>query len=210
MDKDGKGGAWTAHPLPMNGETAGDFHFLGVKDFDGDGDIDVFSGESEWNANRARWFVWENMDGKGMTFQRRTILDNLGAHNAIVADMDGDMDLVNKEFDPQPWNLLQDGQHADLVENQSTHPGGSGLARAAAGPRHLRLVGVAGGLEVESTIPGQHSVELRDVKGNLLASRAMRGPSQCFFSAEGVAPGVYWIRAKTGTSAYAIRAVLNP
>ena len=38
------------------------------------GDIDVFAAESEWNATRARWFVWENVDGRGR-FERRTILE---------------------------------------------------------------------------------------------------------------------------------------
>ena len=119
---DGKGGSWAAHPLPMQGEVAGDFHSLAAHDFDGDGDIDVFAAESEWRATRARWFVWENMDGKGANFQRRTILEGLGAHNAVVADMDGDgdLDIANKEFAPASWNRLGGGQHADFLENLST------------------------------------------------------------------------------------------
>lgn len=117
---DGKGGRWVAHPLPMHGEKAGDFHSLAARDFDGDGDIDVFAAESEWMATRARWFIWENVDGKG-TFVRRTILEGLGAHNAVVADMDGDgdLDIVSKEFAPASWNRLGGGQHADLLENRS-------------------------------------------------------------------------------------------
>jgi hypothetical protein len=118
---DGKGGAWEAHPLPMNNESAGDFHSLAAHDFDGDGDIDIFAAESEWRAERARWFIWENMDGRGGRFERRTILEGLGAHNAIVGDMDGDgdPDIVSKEFAPASWNPLEGGQHADLLENRS-------------------------------------------------------------------------------------------
>lgn len=117
---DGKGLTWAAHPLPMNGEAAGDFHSLAACDFDGDGDVDVFAAESEWMASRARWFIWENVDGKGK-FERRTILEGLGAHNAVVADMDGDgdLDIVNKEFAPASWNRLGGGQHADFLENRS-------------------------------------------------------------------------------------------
>ena len=118
---DGRGGAWRAHVLPMNGETAGDFHSVAARDFDGDGDIDVFAAESEWMAERARWFLWENVDGKGARFERHTLLEGLGAHNAIAADVDGDgdVDIVSKEFAPAAWNRLGGGQHADWLENRS-------------------------------------------------------------------------------------------
>jgi hypothetical protein len=120
---DGKGRTWTPHPLPMLGDSAGDFHSLAAHDFDGDGDIDVFAAESEWNASRARWFIWENVNGRG-TFERRLIFEGLGAHNAVAADVDGDgdLDLLNKEFAPARWNLLGGGQHADWLENRSARP----------------------------------------------------------------------------------------
>jgi hypothetical protein len=104
----------------MNGELAGDWHSLNVGDFDRDGDVDVFAAESEWMAKQARWFIWENVDGKGK-FERRTILEGLGAHNAVVADMDGDgdLDIANKEFAPAAWNKLAGGQHADFLENKT-------------------------------------------------------------------------------------------
>lgn len=121
---DGRGGAWVAHPLPMNGEAAGDFHSLAAHDFDGDGDIDVFAAEPEWRASRARWFVWENMDGKGAQFQRRTVLEGIGAHNAVAvdADGDGDVDILNKVFAPASWNRLGGGHHVDFLENLSSSP----------------------------------------------------------------------------------------
>ena len=118
---DGKGGNWRARPLPLPEDSTGDFHSVAAHDFDGDGDIDLFAAESEWLANRARWFLWENLDGKGGRFERHLILEGLGAHNAVAADMDGDgdIDIVNKEFAPARWNRLEGGQHADLLENRS-------------------------------------------------------------------------------------------
>ena len=52
---------------------------------------------------------------------RDACLEGLGAHNAVVADMDGDgdLDIANKEFAPAAWNRLGGGQHADLLENKS-------------------------------------------------------------------------------------------
>ena len=121
---DGKGGKWIEHDNVGFGRR-GRFGFsqqsaLVDVDGDGDGDIDVFAAESEWMATRARWFIWENVDGKG-TFVRRTILEGLGAHNAVVADVDGDgdLDILNKEFAPAKWNLLGGGQHVDFLENKS-------------------------------------------------------------------------------------------
>lgn len=212
---DGKGGAWTAHPLPMNGETMGDFHSLGVRDFDGDGDIDIFSGESEWNAIRARSFLWENLDGKGGSFARRTILEGLGVHNAIAADMDGDgdFDIVNKEFEPKPWNLLSGGQHADFLENQSSKPVGIGDAAAAPGrgPVRLRSLGMHGNrLAVESRLTGPHRVDLRDAAGRLVASRKLAGPGRAEFTGGGLAPGLYHLMAINGSEVTRIQAVLHP
>lgn len=154
-------------PHPFPGPNAGRRGSGGIGDIDGDGDIDVFSEESEWNATRARWFVWENMDGKGGSFQRRTILEKPGAPNAIAADMDddGDFDIMNKEFDPQPWNLLQGGQHADFAENQSNNPGAPLVRGPPAGNRFLR----PGGLAAERSLPGPQVIELRNAAGTLLA-----------------------------------------
>jgi hypothetical protein len=120
---DGKGGAWRAHPLPA-GDTAirGAYHSLIVADFDNDGDADVFSCEMEGipGDKPPRWFLWENVDGRGGQFREHVILDaNLGGHLAVAADVDGDgdLDIISKLWQPRKDNANAGRNHIDLLEN---------------------------------------------------------------------------------------------
>lgn len=106
-NKDGKGGQWETHELPV-GDSKGDLHSVGVFDFDGDGDLDIFAAQNGAGTNNV-WLVFENMDGKGR-FEKREIYRGHGAHETVYADFDGDgdIDILSKRWGgPAPFVLLE-------------------------------------------------------------------------------------------------------
>jgi FG-GAP-like repeat len=129
---EGPGKSWRRHDLPASDSgQRGAYHSLAVADFDGDGDRDVFSVEMESETNfirgerPPRFFIWENLDGKGRKFVERVILDTrLGGHEAVVGDVegDGDVDIVSKIWGPQSDNALKGKGHADFLENLLRSP----------------------------------------------------------------------------------------
>jgi hypothetical protein len=120
---DGKGTDWSVHPLrASDSDPRGAYHSLAVADFDKDGDLDVFTVEMEAiaGARQPRWFIWENVDGKGAQFVECVILDQqLGGHEAVVADVDGDgdLDIAAKLWRPRKDNANDGRNHADFLEN---------------------------------------------------------------------------------------------
>jgi hypothetical protein len=120
---DGRGGSWNRHDLPPGDPAArGAYHSLVVADFDNDGDADIFTCEMEGIAGEkpSRWFIWENLDGKGGKFVERVILDaGLGGHEAVAADFDGDgdPDLIGKLWRPRNDNANAGRNHVDFLEN---------------------------------------------------------------------------------------------
>jgi len=120
---DGKGGAWKRHDLPAGDKAVrGAYHSLIVADFDNDGDLDIFSCEMEGipGDQPPRWFLWENLDGKGQKFVEHVVLDaGLGGHAAVAADFNGDgcLDIVSKLWRPRKDNANGGKNHVDFLEN---------------------------------------------------------------------------------------------
>ena len=88
---DGRGVTMTMHAVAMGKNK---LHSIFALDFDNDGDLDLYSGESTGNA-----WIWENTDKKG-TFMEHAVSNTARGHDARVGDVDcdGDLDIVGK-----PW-----------------------------------------------------------------------------------------------------------
>ncbi|MEO0708799.1 MAG: VCBS repeat-containing protein [Cyanobacteria bacterium J06649_5] len=134
---DGKGLTWKRHeiytpPKSTNADTStpneakedrrGAYHSLYVGDLDGDGDWDVFSCEMEIvRGERApRFYIWENVDGKGMHWKEHVVLDiNLGGHETVIGDITGNgtLDMLTKPWRAHQENALQGKMYVMFLEN---------------------------------------------------------------------------------------------
>jgi hypothetical protein len=123
---DGEGRTWVNHDIyvwdPDERPRRGAFHSLYVGDLDGDGDYDVFSCEMEGVPGDAppRYYVWENVDGKGAAWREHVILDaNLGGHAAVVGDVTGNglPDIIAKPWRPRPDNAVGGKIFVVFLEN---------------------------------------------------------------------------------------------
>jgi hypothetical protein len=117
---DGKGRQWSKRELPLS-FPYGSLHSLAVADFNNDGRKDIFVCEQEEllppGRKNPRFVIFEN---QGDRFAERIILDaQLGGHEAVVGDVDGDgdIDICSKAWGPLPWNANGGKMHADYLEN---------------------------------------------------------------------------------------------
>jgi hypothetical protein len=124
-NKDGKGTQWQRHDVftaPADQPRRGAFHSLIVADFTGDGGLDIFSAEMEWvrGERPPRWYVWENLDGRGLRWREHVILDiNLGGHECQAGDVTGDgkLDILGKPWIPHKENALGGKSFVLFLEN---------------------------------------------------------------------------------------------
>ncbi|MBZ0214909.1 MAG: VCBS repeat-containing protein [Fimbriimonadaceae bacterium] len=120
---DGLGNVWQRHDIPNADDgRRGAYHSLYVGDLDGDGDFDIFSCEMEQVHGNAqpRWFIWENVDGRGSQWQEHVILDaNLGGHEAVVGDITGNgfPDIIAKPWVAHKSNALDGDMFVLFLEN---------------------------------------------------------------------------------------------
>jgi hypothetical protein len=119
---DGEGTQMSMHLLASNKNK---LHAVFALDFDNDGDLDIYSGESTGTA-----WIWDNTDGKG-TFIERAISKTARGHDARVGDVDcdGDLDIVGK-----PWGEGEAEPRDHIyLKNEHVERGGKPLFARPAG-----------------------------------------------------------------------------
>ncbi|HEX7862324.1 MAG TPA: VCBS repeat-containing protein [Verrucomicrobiae bacterium] len=96
FENDGKG-KFKRHPIRDEGRGE-DFHSLAVADFDGDGDLDVYSGAGPISASKKfACYIWENTRSSWIEHQ----IADKHCHEAEAADVDGDGDI---DICSKPWS----------------------------------------------------------------------------------------------------------
>jgi hypothetical protein len=117
------GGAATTWTLHILATGKNKLHAIFPLDFDNDGDLDVYGGESSGNA-----YVWENVDGHGVTFTEHVVSKVARGHDARVGDVDcdGDLDIVGKPWDDAPSDHI-------YLQNLTVERGGKAVFARPAG-----------------------------------------------------------------------------
>jgi hypothetical protein len=110
--KDPRATSWYFHPIGT--DTKQDLHSLCVADFDGDGDMDVFSGGGPMGEDLyKRCFIWENIDKIGTQWEKHEVLFKQECIDAVAADIDGDgdIDIIGKPWKGKNVYILRNNSH---------------------------------------------------------------------------------------------------
>jgi hypothetical protein len=91
------------------------------------GDLDIFTCEMEavGGEGNPRWYIWENLDGRGGAWQEYMILDaDLGGHETVVADFTGNgrSDVISKPWKARAENAPSGKMFIVFLENVSDQP----------------------------------------------------------------------------------------
>lgn len=93
-----------------------------LANLDGDGDIFTCGMEGIRGERPPRWYIWENLDGRGGQWQEHVILDaNLGGHEAVAGDVTGNglPDIVSKPWSPRTDDAVGGRMFVALAESVS-------------------------------------------------------------------------------------------